>query len=536
MSFSLRIANLVVEHLSHGYGAWPAKTVVRELVETLFNASLKTEEGRGVNCTVAFITHNPGNFADDSTRRAHRPVFVALEKPVRLTARSLSKFAQAAPPWASCIAVEEVNGELQISGLFDQEIHYQNALNHEGESRPARPGLFQIEVLGVGAITVYIDRKLLATWNQNALVTQFHDVLNRGPIADRISTYIAKLEKRVKARLATDFPEENLEACLVEAPRLWVQTLSRILLSIRRLKHGGAVLLAPKGMTKDLSINYSVTYDRMETALERRIVAHARWEIAREALRESYQNIEGSIPIKLDRQRRGGFNEEEDAKKAQQGSANFIASLAGVDGLILLKEGLHVMGFGVEIRLKDDPAVVFTAGDPDASPEKLTRTSLGQFGTRHRSMMRYCNRHPGSIGFVISQDGDVRAITKTAAGLVVWENILLQEADAEKSVWRQIPHVRDLESRKAQVEAQLANSQYFSRKGEEGGEEVWLTQGGDPLKLTVNVEGKNSRATVESFFDQDGTIVSQERLSKSFLDDDITLEKTIKYFGGVAVA
>ena len=43
-------------------------------------------------------------------------------------------------------------------------------------------------------------------------------------------------------------------------------------------------------------------------------------------------------------------------------------------------------------------------------------------------MMRYCYSNPGSIGFVISQDGDVRAITRLGSRLVLWENIDVQLA------------------------------------------------------------------------------------------------------------
>ena len=52
--------------------------------------------------------------------------------------------------------------------------------------------------------------------------------------------------------------------------------------------------------------------------------------------------------------------------------------------------------------------------------------SSDAFGTRHRSMMRYCNSNPGSVGFVISEDGDIRAMTKVGQDLVVWDGVLLQ--------------------------------------------------------------------------------------------------------------
>lgn len=38
-------------------------------------------------------------------------------------------------------------------------------------------------------------------------------------------------------------------------------------------------------------------------------------------------------------------------------------------------------------------------------------------------MMRFCFAHPGSIGFVISQDGEIRAMARVKDRLVIWENL-----------------------------------------------------------------------------------------------------------------
>ena len=43
-------------------------------------------------------------------------------------------------------------------------------------------------------------------------------------------------------------------------------------------------------------------------------------------------------------------------------------------------------------------------------------------------MLRYCDEHEGALGFVISQDGDIRATMKYRGRLVLWENINVQLA------------------------------------------------------------------------------------------------------------
>jgi len=42
-------------------------------------------------------------------------------------------------------------------------------------------------------------------------------------------------------------------------------------------------------------------------------------------------------------------------------------------------------------------------------------------------MTRYCYGHPNAVGFVISQDGEVRAITRIGRRPVIWDNIPLKD-------------------------------------------------------------------------------------------------------------
>jgi hypothetical protein len=97
-----------------------------------------------------------------------------------------------------------------------------------------------------------------------------------------------------------------------------------------------------------------------------------------------------------------------------------------VDGLVVMDRNLAVRGYGVEITNAEEPESLYIASDRMASPAKLRPALYNHYGTRHRSMMRYCFQNPGSVGFVVSQDGEVRVITKVGESLVMWENIKLK--------------------------------------------------------------------------------------------------------------
>jgi len=91
-----------------------------------------------------------------------------------------------------------------------------------------------------------------------------------------------------------------------------------------------------------------------------------------------------------------------------------------------MNKHLIVRGFGVEIKSTKPPEKIYICTRQIPSESSLKRVDYNHFGTRHRSMMRYCWNYSGAVGFVVSQDGDVRAMTKYDDKLIIWDNIRLQ--------------------------------------------------------------------------------------------------------------
>jgi hypothetical protein len=59
-------------------------------------------------------------------------------------------------------------------------------------------------------------------------------------------------------------------------------------------------------------------------------------------------------------------------------------------------------------------------------------------------MFSYCWNNNGSLGFVISQDGDIRAITRVEDKLVIWENIKVQQFIKSEKISRPLHIKSDL--------------------------------------------------------------------------------------------
>ena len=436
----VKIATSVNLYLRHQNQPVLPTKLLQQFIETAFFASMKSEESRHIVCTLAFVNHKNPAGKNPLRIRPQRRSYIAFDKSIPFDIRNLVKLSQATPPWASCIAVCETENSLHICGLFDQETHYRNSLNNEEGDRFDRPGIFQLEITGIGSFTIHDDSCLIATLNQNAVVRTFHDVLHEGPVANIIKKICSKHHPTIKQLLQENHvttPKRLWESDLIE---LWTRTLSRILINIKRSNHGGAVLLSPTNSVKNLKIKYKIDYPKLENIIPEHIASEARENHARALIFEDYLGEQkDEIPILLHLSESVAGNDAKDSIKGELGCVNFIASLARVDGCVLITSGLNVKGFGVEITCRNDPVNVFTAGDERASKSKLRRLDFTNFGTRHRSMMRYCYSNPGSIGFVISQDGDVRAITRLGKKLVLWENIRLQDViTAEQSITKKV--------------------------------------------------------------------------------------------------
>jgi hypothetical protein len=129
----------------------------------------------------------------------------------------------------------------------------------------------------------------------------------------------------------------------------------------------------------------------------------------------------GTVPSSLYLEESNTQFDRSKAASEVTGCIRFLASLARVDGLVWLNSRLHLEAFGVEITATDDP--VQARLGLNSSGKESRELDVNHYGTRHRSMLRYCAANAESVGFVVSQDGDIRAVTAANGSVFLWENI-----------------------------------------------------------------------------------------------------------------
>jgi hypothetical protein len=101
--------------------------------------------------------------------------------------------------------------------------------------------------------------------------------------------------------------------------------------------------------------------------------------------------------------------------------SRLVASLAAVDGAVLMNKRLAVLGFGVEVSA-DLPSPRSVWRSLDVEGTKRVCDAAESVGTRHRAAYRFVQSHPGGLAVVISHDGAVRFVAMREDGVTYWEH------------------------------------------------------------------------------------------------------------------
>jgi hypothetical protein len=416
------LAVLVEERLKRDKVPSPGLDIVTRLLEVIYFVSLKTEEAQHVRCWVTVLDPNNPD-ANPPAVRVDRWSVVRLINRIPFDIRNLVKLAPAADPWSTAVAVYHDQSKLFIWGLVDQMVHTSTSLVRESAASYSPPGLFYAIAQGTAELSVYRDDGLIARLRQDTIVAREHDVLWAGPIYKKLLPPIRKLRKHVIEEVGREIYDASyFSPGGIEEE--WLGTLSRLLIGIQRYRHGGALLISDS--EDDLRLKYPLRYDRLTRCLRSRAVYQVRESAAAHEIHDRYIEYDKKrLPMRLYFDEGNARDEAEDCNVELTGCVRFISSLSRVDGLVKCDFDLRLNGFGGEILIGDDPKQVFQAEASNPSGRDLVPLEPSHFGMRHRSMMRFCARHADAVGFVISQDGDIRAMTTKGKSLCVWENVMV---------------------------------------------------------------------------------------------------------------
>jgi hypothetical protein len=339
-----------------------SKEQLSTLIETGFWASLRTYEGRPTQASLAIGI--PNRFQDANI----------LEKDVPYDAPHIAKLAPAALTSGSIIVSPSSTGEFRIRGLAAA----QSGSWMDGITISlSRPGVLCV---GIGFLRPYA-----------ILQGSSEIVFNEG--ATNIAAFL-------NAALRKTSPENDI----IQTQAAWRESgaLAAIARMILEDGHGGAVLIVPDddGDWVNSLTSFECRFASPDTAVRDGIrqELHNSTSVARTIQQLSEANISDELrdrAIAGMSQSRGA-----DARSAMRR----VASLAGVDGAVVVTRDLRVLGFGAKIGVTDVSPSVYHLR-PELREQALVAERVQTSGgTRHQSAARFVAANKESAALVISQD------------------------------------------------------------------------------------------------------------------------------------
>jgi len=382
----------------------PTDSILLRLLETCYHASFRTSEQRPVQCVLACTTAS--DIPEGALRLSNHAVYLTDTEIVRL--------APVTQRHQTVIGCEEIDGWLRVWGFFEYGHTWVQHTSGDPPAVPIQlsdfpPDCLTITIVAPGALSVSCGRIRLARLREGRVFVSPESPLQSSQNA--LGRFFQRLVDDLQLSigqpvLANASAESSERRSLLN---VYTTSILAILERIRSRRHGGSIVIAHLPMDERSA---HVTYQVCEhTGIAGEILAYKDLD---DALRVSPDNPDLSAELERCRTE---LAIRSMSRRLIRGISQ-ISMLSAVDGAVLLDGSLRIMGFGVRF-----PLLLPSDG-------KVTDALSGnvhfcdQWGLRHQSVFSICQENEQSIGLVVSQDGEVKAIKSVDGRLFFWNGIL----------------------------------------------------------------------------------------------------------------
>lgn len=383
----------------------PRAGILERLLSVCYQASLLHEEGRPVTFRIALA--EPEDFAAAAGPPAglHRLV---LSQPRPFEEHEVRRFAPGATFHRSLIGVRLApDDHLELWGLVHSGPRWLQAVRGGRGIVQSIPAVLTAAVTGPGRVLVSKGAKTVAALAGGTLAEVATDVFVAPWLASLFADFYA-------TQWASHTGTSEHPSWLAPAfgRQISEHVLRRMVATIRGARHGGTLVVLPADRAHELVADgrYLTLKYRFRDEESRRRILSLTVRIMNELA-----SLQVGSTAKAEMQ--VGWAEYEaspDPRLAALDDALFevahlVASLADVDGAVVMTSQFEILGFGAEISgaLREVDSV-----DRSLDLEGAQRISerTDQVGTRHRSAYRLCQHLHDALVIVVSQDGGVRFV------------------------------------------------------------------------------------------------------------------------------
>ncbi len=396
----------------------PSQAELREVCDILYSASLLKEEGRAVRARVMIAP--PGAFAatEGPPDGVHA---IRFNAPHSFTPNEIKRLSPAASFFHSVVAIwPDRDKGFRIWGILNTGPRWMNLV--AGGRKPLGEEVPHpvIHVRDPGWLLFYHGYSLVAEWRGREFHGPRLDVFQSKLLSER---FASNRQRLVEGMGKDCLPGTlNFEAYADLSHWISLQFVKRIINLVRTSGHGGSLVILPESQdgldaaARWIDCKYTATPDvsglRFARLLESIIRRVGQLCLDGCTAEDAWLVFRTSNDHELDRLEEAFFE-----------LARLFSDLMQVDGALVLDKRMCLVGFGGEIRV--DRNVIQVRHAHDLEGTRVSEWNVQGDGTRHRSVYRLCSVEPEVIGFVISQDSQVRMIANVDESVIFWPHTVV---------------------------------------------------------------------------------------------------------------
>ena len=424
----------------HSSPPFPTNDELKTILDVIYHVSFLTEENRRIAVRIAYFPQKDFENQLPPYMNTH-DIPIPFSQPIRFNVSEVLRLAPALEPTVSAIAIcstKDIESSLDDSplaiwGIFNQGDEWWKLLTGRKTAAFVPPNVLTISTFAPGYISASTMGSVLFRLRAGELLNLPLEDLNEGHIGDFLNEAAEDLYGQTCQVLGIKRYDSDIDSD--NHPRhQYFRTLTNIVNLTREKGHGGSFII----FSNDISANDERLEDRVTIKYplnspniwnELISEAEANWHYYKLLFPKKSKKLNsrtGSADASV-KDLKSMLSWENKKNNAQQKIAEFeqfVSSLSGVDGAVVLTDHLKVLGFGAEITATSPSLkVVRIADTPDA--KKYSEKQIDSYGTRHRSALRLCSNFEHLICIVISQDGSIRAIKRIGSKVYMWNDVSL---------------------------------------------------------------------------------------------------------------
>jgi hypothetical protein len=347
------------------------------IIETAFLASLKREEGYPITFSIALLLKED---IEKELSTGLRQVILAFDKRLPFTVESITKLAAAFDSRTSALIIEPKNNEKDRFDIWGTMLF--GTSEHSFNQIPASVDDLNLSRPDVLIVTATSAGSLLITRGDSQIgrfaVGEFTSAVPNPFTSHAMGNYIIDAIKKDKG-----FHEHKNLYWHVHR-----DSVDYLLSGTSSRGHGGTVIIIPENKVTEYREYYHAKYTFTGSlGLEKLIDKMFKYS--------NHENILFKLVVNKK------YSERLDA----------LANLACIDGALILSSRLEVLSFGATLKAPEKWRGEVNIG-PDSFGGGGGFFDTSKLGTRHNSAIDFVGACPGSVGFVLSQDGPIRGLVR----------------------------------------------------------------------------------------------------------------------------